>query len=75
MAAAQRVADWQIAAVQNIGQHAKYPLFTTNVDNTRLDDIAAWNYRAPVDEQARLASPSLTRWTARRRRSTIWLKA
>jgi NADH-quinone oxidoreductase subunit G len=24
------------------------------VDNTRLDDIAAWNYRAPVDEQARL---------------------
>ena len=53
MAAAQRVADWQIAAVQNIGQHAKYPLFTTNVDNTRLDDIAAWNYRAPVDEQAR----------------------
>ena len=53
MAAAQRVADWQIAAVQNIGQHAKYPLFTTNVDNTRLDDIAARNYRAPVDEQAR----------------------
>ncbi|WP_261440533.1 NADH-quinone oxidoreductase subunit NuoG [Serratia proteamaculans] len=53
MAAAQRVADWQIAAVQNIGQHAKHPLFVTNVDNTRLDDIAAWNYRAPVDEQAR----------------------
>lgn len=53
MAAAQRVADWQIAAVQNIGQHAKHPLFITNVDNTRLDDIAAWNYRAPVDEQAR----------------------
>lgn len=54
MAAAQRVADWQIAAVQNIGQHAKHPLFVTNVDDTRLDDIAAWNYRAPVDEQARL---------------------
>lgn len=44
----------QIAAVQNIGQQAKYPLFTTNVDNTRLDDVAAWNYRAPLDEQARL---------------------
>lgn len=54
MAAAQRVADWQIAAVQNIGQHAKHPLFITNVDNTKLDDIAAWNYRAPVEEQARL---------------------
>ena len=53
MAAAQRVADWQIAAVQNIGQHAKHPLFMTNVDNTKLDDIAAYNYRAPVDEQAR----------------------
>ncbi len=48
----QRVADWQIAAVQNIGQHAKYPLLTTSVDNTSLDDVAAWNYRVPVDEQA-----------------------
>lgn len=54
MAAAQRVADWQIAAIQNIGQHAKYPLFTTNVDKTRLDDVAAWNYCASVEEQARL---------------------
>lgn len=53
MAAAQRVADWQIAAIQNIGQHLKHPLFMTNVDNTRLDDIAAYNYRAPVDDQAR----------------------
>ncbi len=54
MAAAQKVADWQIAAIMNIGQHAKYPLFVTNVDETRLDDIAAWSYRAPVDDQARL---------------------
>ncbi|WP_174871652.1 NADH-quinone oxidoreductase subunit NuoG [Pectobacterium polaris] len=54
MAAAQKVADWQIAAIMNIGQHAKHPLFVTNVDNTRLDDIAAWNYRAPVADQARL---------------------
>ncbi|PHM28103.1 NADH-quinone oxidoreductase subunit G [Xenorhabdus budapestensis] len=53
MAAAQKVADWQIAAVMNIGQHAKYPLFLTSVDNTRLDDVAAWNYHAPVDDQAR----------------------
>ena len=54
MAAAQKVADWQIAAILNIGQHAKHPLFVTNVDETRLDDIAAWSYRAPVEDQARL---------------------
>ncbi|TKI04761.1 NADH-quinone oxidoreductase subunit NuoG [Martelella alba] len=54
MAAAQKVADWQIAAVQTIGQRARYPLFVTNVDGTRLDDIAAWTYCAPVDDQARL---------------------
>lgn len=54
MAAARKVADWQIAAVMNIGQHAKHPLFVTNVDVTRLDDIAAWSYHAPVDDQARL---------------------
>ncbi len=43
MAAAQKVADWQIAAI--IGQRAKYLLFVTNVDDTCLDDIAAWTYR------------------------------
>ena len=53
MAAAQKVADWQIAAILNIGQHAKHPLFVTHVDETRLDDIAAWSYRASVAEQAR----------------------
>lgn len=54
MAAAQKVADWQIAAILNIGHRAKHPLFVTNVDDTRLDDIAAWTYRAPVEDQARL---------------------
>ena len=54
MAAAQKVADWQIAAILNIGQRAKHPLFVTNVDDTRPDDIAAWTYRAPVEDQARL---------------------
>ncbi|CUX96749.1 NADH-quinone oxidoreductase subunit NuoG [Candidatus Doolittlea endobia] len=53
MAASQKVADWQIAAIMNIGQRAKYPLFVTNVDRTCLDDIAAWSYYAPVDDQAR----------------------
>lgn len=52
MAAAQKVADWQIAAVQNIGQRAKHPLFVTNVDSTRLDDVAAWSYHASIAEQA-----------------------
>lgn len=32
----------------------EYPLFVTHVDETRLDDVAAWSYRAPVVEQARL---------------------
>lgn len=54
MAAAHKVEDWQIAAVQTIGQHAKYPLFTTHVMETRLDEVAAWSYHATVDEQARL---------------------
>ncbi len=54
MAAAQKVADWQIAAILNIGQRAKHPLFVTNIDDTRLDDIAAWTYCAPVEDQARL---------------------
>lgn len=55
MAEGYRVADWQIAAVQNIGQHASYPLFLTHSDATRLDDIAAWHYRACPTDQARLA--------------------
>ncbi|MFM2484177.1 NADH-quinone oxidoreductase subunit NuoG [Celerinatantimonas yamalensis] len=54
MASAQRVADWQMAAIQNIGQHARYPLFVTHSDKTRLDDVAAWRYSAPAADQARL---------------------
>lgn len=54
MAAAQKVADWQIAAIQTIGQHARYPLFMTQVDSTKLDDLAAWTYCAPAEDQARL---------------------
>lgn len=54
MAAAQRVADWQIAAIQNIGQRAKYPLFVTSTDTTRLSDIAAWQYHGAAEDQARL---------------------
>lgn len=53
MAAAQKVADWQIAAILNIGQNARHPLFVTNVDKTRLEDIAAWHYCASIADQAR----------------------
>ncbi|SES91775.1 NADH-quinone oxidoreductase subunit NuoG [Thorsellia anophelis] len=52
MAAAQRVADWQIAAIQNIGQRAKYPLFITSTHQTRLDDIAALHINTDVNSQA-----------------------
>ncbi|MEL0637108.1 NADH-quinone oxidoreductase subunit NuoG [Marinomonas sp. TI.3.20] len=54
MAAVQRISEWQIAAVQNIGQHAKYPIFTTHTDRTRLDDVTAWHYSASAADQARL---------------------
>ncbi|AKC31995.1 NADH-quinone oxidoreductase subunit NuoG [Candidatus Pantoea carbekii] len=53
MAYEQEIAHWQAAAVLNIGQKAKYPLFTTNVDKTCLDDIATWSYYASVEDQAR----------------------
>lgn len=71
MAAAQKVADWQIAAILNIGQRAKHPLFVTNVDDTRLDDIAARTYRAPVEDQARPALRLPMRWTIQRLRLTV----
>lgn len=54
LAAAQKVADWQIAAIMNIGQHAKHPLFMTHTQPTRLDDVAAWTYCATPQQQARL---------------------
>lgn len=54
MASKQKIYDWQIAAIMNVGQHAKCPLFITNVDRTQLDDIVSWSYYASVDDQARL---------------------
>ncbi len=54
IAVSQHISEWQVAAVQNIGQHAKYPLFITHTDSTRLDDLAAWHYSAPAVDQARL---------------------
>ncbi|ABF14091.1 NADH-quinone oxidoreductase subunit NuoG [Candidatus Palibaumannia cicadellinicola] len=54
MAASKKIFDWQVAAIKNVGQQAKSLLFITNVDSTKLDDIATWSYHAPVDDQARL---------------------
>lgn len=52
MATAQRVADWQIAAVLNIGQRAKYPLFITSTHDTRLADMAALHINTTTASQA-----------------------
>ncbi|UDG81657.1 NADH-quinone oxidoreductase subunit G [Candidatus Profftia lariciata] len=48
------IAYWHSEAIANIGQKAKYPLFITSIDDTRLDDIAAISYHAPFADQARL---------------------
>ncbi|VFP78439.1 NADH-quinone oxidoreductase subunit G [Candidatus Erwinia haradaeae] len=54
LALKRNIAEWHSAAIGNIGLGSRYPLFLTNVDSTRLDDIAAWSYYAPVEDQARL---------------------
>lgn len=53
-AAALKVDEWQIAAVQNIGQRDLSPLYLTSLDATRLDDVATIRYHAAVADQARL---------------------
>lgn len=46
---------WNSLAISNNSQDDnKYPLFITNVDKTKLDDISKWNYYAPVCEQSKL---------------------
>src|SRR5690606_39031407 len=41
MAAAMKIQPWLNAAVQNIAQHARYPLIVASVAQTRLDDVAS----------------------------------
>ncbi|PPI86722.1 NADH-quinone oxidoreductase subunit NuoG [Candidatus Pantoea edessiphila] len=48
-----KIPDWHMAAVFNIGQNSKYPLFLTNIKRTKLDDIADWSYYASIEDQAR----------------------
>ncbi|VFP87233.1 NADH-quinone oxidoreductase subunit NuoG [Candidatus Erwinia haradaeae] len=55
LALQRNVLGWHSAAIGHIGLGARYPLFLTNVDVTRLDDIAKWTYYAPVEDQARFA--------------------
>ncbi|WWP01278.1 MAG: NADH-quinone oxidoreductase subunit NuoG [Candidatus Dasytiphilus stammeri] len=50
----KKLSAWHSAAIVNIGQQAQYPLFITNIDQTRLDDIANLSYFASAEDQARL---------------------
>lgn len=49
------VQPWLAAAVKNIGQNAKYPLFIASVANTRLDDIAETSIQSTPNELIKLA--------------------
>jgi NADH-quinone oxidoreductase subunit G len=50
IAAAARIQDWHMAAVQNVAQGELNPLFIASVAPTRLDDVAeACVHAAPVD--------------------------
>ncbi|WP_024871431.1 NADH-quinone oxidoreductase subunit NuoG [Tolumonas lignilytica] len=49
-----KVDVWQIAAIQNIGQNDRFPLYLTSVDSTRLDDVACLHYHGAYVDQARL---------------------
>ena len=54
MAEAMKVQPWLDAAVQNIGQHARHPLFIASVTATKLDDVAEECVHAAIDDLARL---------------------
>jgi NADH-quinone oxidoreductase subunit G len=54
LAAQKHIAEWQAAAVADIGQHDKHPVFIAAVDVTRIDDIAAATYRNAPENLARL---------------------
>lgn len=54
LAAKQGVQPWLAAAVKNIAQHAKNPLFIASLGNTRLDDVAEALVHGSPDDLARL---------------------
>lgn len=49
-----KVDVWQVAAINNIGQHDRFPLYLSSTDSTRLDDVATLKYHADYADQARL---------------------
>ncbi|CBL45453.1 NADH dehydrogenase I, chain G [gamma proteobacterium HdN1] len=54
MAAARKIFDWQAAAILDIGQRAKSPIFIASLAATRLDDVAEQTYHAAPEDIARL---------------------
>ncbi|MDB5986745.1 MAG: nuoG [Nevskia sp.] len=54
LAAQKHIADWQAAAISDIGQHDKHPVFVAAVGTTRIDDIAAATHRDAPENLARL---------------------
>jgi NADH-quinone oxidoreductase subunit G len=54
IAAGARIQDWHMAAVQNVAQHARHPLFIASVTETRLDDVAAESVQAAPADLARI---------------------
>ncbi|XRX42494.1 MAG: NADH-quinone oxidoreductase subunit NuoG [Buchnera aphidicola (Eriosoma harunire)] len=43
--------SWNSMGIFNIENQEKYPLFITHVDETKLDDVAVFNYKAPIINQ------------------------
>ena len=54
LAGQKHIAEWQAAALADIGQHDKNPVYVASVEATRIDDIAAGTYRAAPEDLARL---------------------
>ncbi|MBQ56490.1 MULTISPECIES: NADH-quinone oxidoreductase subunit NuoG [Pseudomonas] len=54
IAASMKIQDWHMAAVQNVAQDARHPLFIASVTATRLDDVAEQCVHAAPDDLARL---------------------
>jgi len=54
LAGQKHIAEWQAAALADIGQHDKNPVFVASVEATRIDDIAAATLRAAPEDLARL---------------------
>ncbi len=54
IAASMRIQDWHMAAVQNVAQHARHPLYIASLAETRLDDVASECVHAAPEDLARI---------------------